>query len=220
VSSSLLSKLAKSLNATSLTTLTGFKWLANAGMAAETANNQCVFAYEEALGYMVGRTVWDKDGLSALVAFAQLTAELASQGLTIWDRLESIYREHGFHLNAQVSIALQPTTPNIGGYLRANLPTKIASKQVLSCDDISLGLSTFSDGRTEKIDLPASDVLIYNLAGGSRVIVRPSGTEPKIKCYYEVVQNMSDDDTLATAQAKAQLEMDAFITAHQASLPK
>lgn len=220
VSSSLLSKVAKSLNATSLTTLTGFKWLTNAGMAAETANNQCVFAYEEALGYMVGRTVWDKDGLSALVAFAQLTAELASQGLTIWDRLESIYREHGFHLNAQVSIALQPTTPNIGGYLRANSPTEIAGKRVLSCDDISLGLRTLSDGSTEKIDLPASDVLIYNLAGGSRVIVRPSGTEPKIKCYYEVVQSMSDDDTLATAQAKAQLEMGAFITAHQASLPK
>ncbi|MGS0728517.1 phospho-sugar mutase, partial [Shewanella sp. 0m-11] len=122
VSSSLLSKVAQSLNGTCLTTLTGFKWLTNVGMSEETDDNRFVFAYEEALGYTVGSMVWDKDGLSAIVAFAQLTAELASQGQTIWDRLETIYREHGFHLNAQVSIALKPTTPNIGAYLREHPP--------------------------------------------------------------------------------------------------
>jgi phosphomannomutase len=220
VSSTLLSKIAASLDATCLTTLTGFKWLANAGMAAQNDENQCLFAYEEALGYMVGSMVWDKDGLSALVAFAQLAAELASQGKTIWDRLEDIYRQHGFHLNTQVSIALKPTTPNIGAYLREKLPSMIADKQVLSCDDISCGLRTFRDGSTETIDLPVSDVLIFKLQGGGRAIVRPSGTEPKIKCYYEVVTTMTDQDTLKSVQARAQAEMDAFILAHQASLPQ
>ncbi|MCJ8302943.1 phospho-sugar mutase [Shewanella sp.] len=220
VSSSLLSKVAASLDATCLTTLTGFKWLTNVGMAEQTEDNQCLFAYEEALGYMVGSMVWDKDGLSALVAFAQLTAELASQGKTIWDRLEAIYREHGFHLNTQVSIALKPTTPNIGAYLRKELPSVIAGKQVLSTDDISCGLRTFKDGTTEVIDLPASDVLIFKLEGGGRVIVRPSGTEPKIKCYYEVVASMTSNDSLESVQTRAQAQMDDFISAHQASLPQ
>ncbi|ABV88047.1 phospho-sugar mutase [Shewanella pealeana] len=224
VSSSLLSKVAQSLNATCRTTLTGFKWLTNVGMSEETDSNRFLFAYEEALGYTVGSMVWDKDGLSALVAFAQLTAELASQGQTIWDRLEAIYREHGFHINAQVSIALKPTTPNIGAYLRANPPTEIAGHKVLSTDDISLGKRFFfegsADGTQEDIALPASDVLIYRLKNGARVIVRPSGTEPKIKCYYEVVESMSKDDSLASAQQRAEVEMARFIEAHQAALPK
>jgi len=220
VSSSLLSKVASSLNGTCHTTLTGFKWLTNVGMSEQTDDHRFLFAYEEALGYTVGSMVWDKDGLSALVAFSQLTAELASKGQTIWDRLDEIYREHGFHLNAQVSIALKPETPNIGAYLRDNPPSSIAGKKVLVTDDISSSLRRFEDGRTESIALPNSDVLIYQLEGGARVIVRPSGTEPKIKFYYEVVETMTPTDSLTSVQAKAQAVMDGFISAHQLSLPK
>ncbi|GIU18156.1 phospho-sugar mutase [Shewanella glacialipiscicola] len=220
VSSSLLSKIAQGFGTQSFTTLTGFKWLMNVGIAKTQPENQFLFAYEEALGYTVGSMVWDKDGLSALVAFAQLTAELAAKGQTIWDRLEQIYREHGFHLNAQVSIALKPDTPNIGAYLREHPPVKIGELDVLSTDDLKALERRFADGRVEKIDLPPSDVLTYCLTGGARVIVRPSGTEPKIKCYYEVVEKMDDADTLATAQAKAGKTMAGFIQAHQASLPK
>lgn len=220
VSSSLLSKVAASMDATCITTLTGFKWLTNVGMSEQTDANQFLFAYEEALGYTLGTMVWDKDGLSALVGFAQLTAELVSKGQTIWDRLESIYRQHGFHLNSQVSIALKPTTPNIGAYLRDNPPQAIAGHKVVSTDDISVGKRLFADGSEEAINLPASDVLIYRLDNHARVIVRPSGTEPKIKCYYEVVETMHVNDTLASAQQRAQAYMDAFINAHQADLPK
>lgn len=220
VSSSLLSKVAASLNATCRTTLTGFKWLTNVGMVEQTDDNRFLFAYEEALGYTLGTMVWDKDGLSALVGFAQLTAELASKGQTIWDRLESIYQQHGFHLNSQVSIALKPTTPNIGAYLRDNPPRSIAGHKVVSTDDINLGKRLFADGTEEEINLPVSDVLIYHLENNSRVIVRPSGTEPKIKCYYEVVETMNANDTLVSTQLRAQANMDAFISAHQESLPK
>lgn len=220
VSSSLLSKIAQGFGTQSFTTLTGFKWLMNVGIAKTSPEDQFLFAYEEALGYTVGSMVWDKDGLSALVAFAQLTAELVAKGQTIWDRLEQIYREHGFHLNVQVSIALKPDTPNIGAYLREHPPVKIGELDVLSTDDLKALERRFADGSVEKIDLPPSDVLTYCLAGGARVIVRPSGTEPKIKCYYEVVETMVDIDTLASAQARASKAMDDFIHAHQASLPK
>ncbi|MEM6190288.1 phospho-sugar mutase [Shewanella scandinavica] len=220
VSSSLLSKIAQGFGTQSFTTLTGFKWLMNVGIAKTSPEDQFLFAYEEALGYTVGSMVWDKDGLSALVAFAQLTAELVAKGQTIWDRLEQIYREHGFHLNAQVSIALKPDTPNIGAYLREHPPVKIGEQDVLSTDDLKALERRFADGRVEKIDLPPSDVLTYCLAGGARVIVRPSGTEPKIKCYYEVVESMVDTDTLASAQVRASKAMNDFIQAHQASLPK
>ncbi|MEL4246792.1 phospho-sugar mutase [Shewanella xiamenensis] len=220
VSSSLLSKIAKGFGVESYTTLTGFKWLMNVGIAQSQPDNQFLFAYEEALGYTVGSMVWDKDGLSALVAFAQLTAELAAKGQSIWDRLEQIYREQGFHLNAQVSIALKPDTPNIGAYLREHPPLKIGEYAVVSTDDLKALERRFADGKVEKINLPASDVLTYRLANGARVIVRPSGTEPKIKCYYEVVEPMTAQDTLVTAQARATKAMEAFISAHQASLPK
>lgn len=220
VSSSLLSKIAKGFGRQSYITLTGFKWLMNVGMVKSQADNPFLFAYEEALGYTVGSMVWDKDGLSALVAFAQLTAELTANGQTIWDQLEQIYREYGFHLNAQVSIALRPNTPKIGAYLREHPPLKIGELAVLSTDDLNSLERRFADGRVEKIDLPSSDVLTYCLVGGARVIVRPSGTEPKIKCYYEVVEPMTADDTLISVQTRATQVMETFIAAHQASLPK
>ncbi|WP_350433205.1 phospho-sugar mutase [Shewanella sp. H8] len=219
VSSSLLSKIATEFGTQSYTTLTGFKWLMNVGIAKNQADNQFLFAYEEALGYTIGNLVWDKDGLSALVAFAQLTAELTSQGQTIWDRLEQIYRQHGFHLNAQVSIALKADTPNIGAYLREHPPLKIGEYPVVSTDDLKSLQRTAADGSKQSIDLPSSDVLIYALEGGARVIVRPSGTEPKIKCYYEVVETMMPTDTWASAQERAQQAMTTFIESHQASLP-
>ncbi|MGL4446607.1 MAG: phospho-sugar mutase, partial [Shewanella sp.] len=78
----------------------------------------------------------------------------------------------------------------------------------------------FADGRREPIELSASDVLIYRLANGAQVIVRPSGTEPKIKCYYEVVEPMTACDSLQSCQVRAMAAMARFIDAHQASLPK
>ncbi|MGF1793831.1 phospho-sugar mutase [Photobacterium profundum] len=218
VSSSLLEQIAKSAGANYYQTLTGFKWLTNVGMQQETETSQFLFAYEEALGYTVGSEVWDKDGLSALVAFAQLTAELASNGQTIWDQLEAIYREHGLYLNAQRSIALDPAAAPIGDKLRANPIMQIAGQTVLQTDDLKSSKRTFQDGAVENIDLPASDVLIYHLDSGARVVVRPSGTEPKLKCYYEVVEPMIHEDTLEHAQQRAESAMNDLILQHQASI--
>tara|TARA_Y100001956_G_C4129066_1_gene192339 strand:+ start:1586 stop:3289 length:1704 start_codon:yes stop_codon:yes gene_type:complete len=218
VSSTLLKKIADSFNAEYYQTLTGFKWLTNIAMQKQTAEKQFLFAYEEALGYTVGNKVWDKDGLSALVAFAQLTAELKKQGKTIWDQLESLYRQHGMVINAQHSTALDPKAPPVGDKLRANQPTQIAGRHIEVLEDLKALTRTYADGKVESIDLPASDVLIYHLSGGARVIVRPSGTEPKLKCYYEVVENFASQDSFEQAYEKAELAMDMLIAEHQHTL--
>ncbi|KAA1002287.1 phospho-sugar mutase [Vibrio cholerae] len=218
VSSSLLSKIAAAHGARYYQTLTGFKWLTNVAMQEQTEQHQFLFAYEEALGYTIGSTVWDKDGLSALVAFSQLAAELNAQGKTVWDQLEALYRQHGLHVNAQRSIALAPNSPPVGDKLRATPPKDIAGRKVLIVEDFKLARRTFADGKTETITLPTSDVLIYHLDGGARVIVRPSGTEPKLKCYYEVVAQFAAGEDFASAQERADEQMSLLIAEHQTSL--
>lgn len=218
VSSSLLSHIAQAHQARYFQTLTGFKWLTNVAMHQQTQETPFLFAYEEALGYTIGDSVWDKDGLSALVAFAQLTALLHSQGKTIWDQLEKLYRAHGLYITAQRSLALDPKAPPVGDHLRQTPPQQIAGQTVVSTDDLKRGVRYFSDGTQENIDLPSSDVLIYRLADHSRVIVRPSGTEPKLKCYYEVVTPFAEHDSFDSAQQRAEAAMAQLITQHQAQL--
>ncbi|HCG5091631.1 TPA: phospho-sugar mutase [Vibrio parahaemolyticus] len=218
VSSRLLSSIAKAHGAEYYQTLTGFKWLTNVAMSQETEQHPFLFAYEEALGYTVGNKVWDKDGLSAIVAFSQLTGKLKAQGKTLWDKLEALYRQHGFYFNAQRSIALDPNSPPIGDKLRANPPSEIAGKKVSVTEDLKTSVRTFEDGSEETINLPASDVLIYHLEDKSRVIVRPSGTEPKLKCYYEVISDFPADMSYEQAQQTAEAKMNALIDAHQKSL--
>ena len=218
VSSRLLSSIAKAHGAEYYQTLTGFKWLTNIAMEKETAQNPFLFAYEEALGYTVGNKVWDKDGLSAIVAFAQLTGKLKAEGKTVWDKLEALYRQHGFYFNAQRSIALDPKSPPIGDKLRAAPPKDIAGKKVVITEDLKTSVRTYDDGSEQAIDLPSSDVLIYHLEDQSRVIVRPSGTEPKLKCYYEVISDFPDNMSYEKAQQAAEAKMNELIDAHQKSL--
>lgn len=218
VSSSLLSKIAAAHGAVYYQTLTGFKWLTNVAMAEQSEQHPFLFAYEEALGYTVGNSVWDKDGLSAMVSFAQLAAELYSQGKTIWDQLEALYRQHGLYITAQRSIALAPDTPPIGDRLRTTPPHTIAGKPVVSYDDLKLAVRYHQDGTTEPLTWPSSDVLIYHLQDGARVIVRPSGTEPKLKCYYEVVGTFAADESFADAEQRAEEQMALLISEHQNSL--
>lgn len=219
VSSSMLQAIAGAAGAHYYETLTGFKWLANVaiGNEDENGNHQFLFAYEEALGYAPGRQVRDKDGLSALLAFAQMTDALAKNGKTVLDQLETLYRRYGIYLTGQRSLALVPGAAPIGDALREKPPTHIAGSAVESVDDLVSSKRHFADGSVVKIDLPASDVLIYRLANNSRIIVRPSGTEPKVKCYYEVTQPIGDDD-YDTAMERARSALANLIDGHQDSL--
>lgn len=217
VSSSMLGKIAAGYGAAYQQTLTGFKWLTNVAMQEQTAEKPFVFAYEEALGYATGTLVWDKDGLSALLAFTQLAAELKAASLTVWDRLTELYKQHGLYTTAQKSIALSDDTPDIGQWLRDNPISAIAGRNIEQIDDYKLGQTRLADGTVRSIDMPASDVLVYWLAGGARVIVRPSGTEPKIKCYYELSVAMENEDYWA-AQTHADEMMAMLISEHQHEL--
>ncbi|MEH6570843.1 MAG: phospho-sugar mutase [Halioglobus sp.] len=219
VSSGMLQAIAKSAGAYYYETLTGFKWLANVaiGNEDENGNHQFLFAYEEALGYAPGRQVRDKDGLSALLAFAQMTAALAREGKTVLDQLETLYRRHGIYLTGQRSLALIPGAAPIGDALRAKPPVQIAGSSIKSIDDLASSTRQFADGTVDKIDLPTSDVLIYRLANDSRIIVRPSGTEPKVKCYYEVIEAIGDED-FDTAMKRARAALTNLIDEHQSSL--
>jgi phosphomannomutase len=195
VSSTLLARIAASAGAGYSETLTGFKWLARAADGAP--GTHLVFAYEEALGYSVGAIVRDKDGLGAALAFLGLAVAARRRGRGVLDELDELERHHGVHLTAQMSIRSEHPEVSMAS-LRGNPPAEIGGRRVLSARD----LSTASGGGS---GLPLADVLVYQL-DGSRIVVRPSGTEPKLKTYFEVVRQLSGDD-LAGARAEAQAEL-------------
>jgi phosphomannomutase len=173
VSSSIVKKIAAHYNLEFKETLTGFKWLAKI--------DGLTFGYEEALGYSVdSATVNDKDGVSAAIALAQIATDLAVQGKSILNLLDEVWARHGFHATEQISIRLNDLS-RVGiilGGLRSNPPKEIAGRAVTSIDD----LASPTDG------LPPTDGLRLWLDGGVRIIIRPSGTEAKMKCYIEAIE--------------------------------
>ena len=173
VSSSILKKIANHYNIEFKETLTGFKWL------AKIAN--LTFGYEEALGYAVdAATVNDKDGISAAITLAQIATDLAAEGKTLLDLLDQVWARHGFHATEQISIRLSDLS-QVGvilGNLRSNPPKQIAGWAVTAIDD----LAKPTDG------LPPTEGLRIWLTGGIRIIIRPSGTEAKMKCYIEAIE--------------------------------
>jgi phosphomannomutase len=178
VSSSALRKISGHYGVDFQEVLTGFKWIAKIENLA--------FGYEEAIGYAVDSdNVNDKDGISAAIFLAQIAMDLKRDGLTISDLLNQVWERHGFHGTEQISIRvtdMSAITRLLAG-LRSNPPREIAGRAVESIDD----LAAPTDG------LPPTDGLRIWLAGGIRIIVRPSGTEAKMKCYIEVVTATSDE---------------------------
>ncbi len=214
VSSQLLGTMAEAKGATYFETLTGFKWIANGAM--DRPNLKFAFGYEEALGYTVGELVRDKDGVSAARTFCELAADLAADGKTVFDQLEAIYREFGLFVTAQKSIWFTDDNPhmhNLCDRLRKAAPTTISGRKIRAQADLLEGVRIEGASRS-KVDLPKSDVLIYWLEDGSRVIVRPSGTEPKVKCYYELKGNVGDE-AFDNALQRAQAALGELVAAHQ-----
>ena len=191
VSSSILKKIAEHYNLEFKETLTGFKWLAKI--------KGLTFGYEEALGYAVdAKTVNDKDGISAAITLAQIATDLAADGKTLLDLLDEIWARHGFHATEQISIRLSDLS-KVGvilGGLRNNPPQNIAGRTVTSIDD----LAAPTDG------LPPTDGLRIWLDGGVRIIIRPSGTEAKMKCYIEVIEKDSKTAQVVLDQLRPPLK--------------
>jgi phosphomannomutase len=214
VSSQLLGFLAQQAGAAYRETLTGFKWIGNAAMEYEREHQgRFVMGYEEALGYSVGPLVRDKDGVSAALLFAELVAWNRSRGKSTRDHLDDIYRKVGLFVTEQVSL----TKPGAEGMIaiksamskfRSAPPTKLAGIAIEQVVDLSRG-----EG-----GLPPSDVLVFKLAGGRRVIMRPSGTEPKLKSYYEVRITVGAKEAIGEARTRGVAELAKLRDAHQAML--
>ena len=172
VSSTLLGKMAVAAGQRYAETLTGFKWI---GRVEDLA-----FGYEEAIGYCVDPAhVKDKDGVSALMMVCDIAARAKAAGRTLRDLLDDIAREHGLHATDQLSVRMDDAAAIVGvvDRLRDDPPASLGGLAVEGIDDLSQG----SDS------VPPTTGLRFRLADAARVVVRPSGTEPKIKCYLEVV---------------------------------
>lgn len=188
VSSTVLKAIAEEAGFDYQQTLTGFKWIGPIpGL---------VFGYEEALGYCVDpEFVKDKDGLSAALKVMELAAQLKAQAQSLQGELDRIAMQVGVYATDQVSVRVSDLSviPEIMQRLRQVPPTEIAGAKVTEFVDLSIGSK----------DLPPTDGLLFNLEGGARVIVRPSGTEPKVKVYLQSVVPVATTDQLAGSRAQA-----------------
>ena len=190
VSSSQLKTIAEAHGAAYTETLTGFKWIANEAIRHDSSGGQFVIGFEEALGYSVGSVARDKDGVSAALLVADLASYAKSQNKTLWDLHDELVLKYGLTASDLVSIkkhGLEGTEEIklMLDQLRNNPPIEIAGSSVIETCDYWQKIKKGRDGNTEKLSLPKSNVLVYFLEDGARIIVRPSGTEPKIKFYYE-----------------------------------
>ena len=185
VSSSLLRAMCAARGLPYDETLTGFKWIVRAGGGAEPL----VFGYEEALGYCVApEHVRDKDGITAALTVAELAAGLKAQGRTLTDRLDELAAEFGVHHTDQLSVRVEDLRliAEMMTRLRAATPGALLGHPVTESTDL----------------LPEADVLILR-TDTARVVIRPSGTEPKLKAYLEVVEPVTDGDVAAARQRAA-----------------
>ncbi|GAA3974272.1 MULTISPECIES: phospho-sugar mutase [Streptomyces] len=187
VSSSLLGRIAEKANLPYEETLTGFKWIARVeGLR---------YGYEEALGYCVDPDgVRDKDGITAALLMTELASTLKAENRTLLDLLDDIAVEHGLHATDQLSVRVEDLSVIAAAMrrLREQPPTRLAGLPITRSEDLTQGTDT----------LPPTDGLRYTL-DGARVVVRPSGTEPKLKCYLEVVVPVAAHADLPAARAKA-----------------
>jgi phosphomannomutase len=204
VSSTMLAKIAAAAGARYAETLTGFKWIARAADGVPGA--RFAFGYEEALGYAVTPVVRDKDGISAALALLSMAAASRAAGQSLLDRWDALETAHGVHLTTQVTLPTRAPAQVMAG-LRAQPPASLAGLPVTGVTDLgrgggageslgrgggageSLGRGGGAGDGTEAGagGLPPSDVLTYHLPG-ARVVIRPSGTEPKLKAYLEVTE--------------------------------
>ena len=202
VSSRMLESIAAHHGVRHAETLTGFKWIVRPGLLDPSAD--FVFGYEEAAGFAVGGLVRDKDGITAALAFAELAATEKAAGRTVIDRLHDLWQRHGLHRTGLRTIRFNgpDAVSRMAGLmdnLRTNPPETMSGMRVMSVTDLAEPGSV----------LPPTDAIVFNLDGG-RLVIRPSGTEPMLKAYAEVIDTSPDDD-LAEAEAAATRLLDHLL---------
>ena len=201
VSTEIAQKIADKYGCNLVNVLTGFKFIGEQILLLEQKgeDDRFVFGFEESYGYLAGSYVRDKDAVIASMLICEMAAYYKAKGLSLIDVMNSLYEEYGHYSNSQMSFSFEGITgmkrmAEIMTDYRENPPKEFNGYKVLSVADYKTSVKTdFETGKTEEITLPKSDVLAYTLEKGAEVIVRPSGTEPKVKIYLTVVGNSAEE---------------------------
>lgn len=217
VSSAQLKAIAAALGARYAETLTGFKWIANTAIDELVKGVNFVVGYEEALGYSVGPVVRDKDGIGSALVVADMAAWCKARGLTLFGYLEEVQRAHGLFVAKQFNATLPGASgaaaiKSVMDTFRAKPPTHIGASRIVATNDYR-EQSRVEGSTKSALSLPKSNVIAYELEGGHRVTLRPSGTEPKIKFYFEWRETMAAGEAMSAAKTRANQKLDAMESA-------
>jgi phosphomannomutase len=202
-------------------TLTGFKWIANEAMRIEKERGLTfVMGYEEALGYTVGTLVRDKDGVSAAALVADMAAWCKSRGKTLLDEREIAWRKYGMFLSGQVAVVLpgaegKARIEAVMRGLREEPPASLAGLDVLAVTDLERGTRTAKGGAATELAYAPTPLVILETEGGHRIMARPSGTEPKIKLYFDVRVEIAEGEPIAAARARGEKTLASVTDAFQ-----
>ena len=186
--------------------LTGFKWIAD--IIEREKDRNYLFGFEESFGYCINGNVRDKDGVSSCLIFAEILAYCKDNDMTLADYLESLYEKYGYFYEETISITKKgadgaKAIEDMMTYYRNNMPKEISGVEVVHISDYEKKEVYNNDGKKIKdITLPKSNVLQYILSDNTKITIRPSGTEPKIKFYFEVCVKESKDKRVAVAKDK------------------
>ena len=205
VSTDLAEVIAKKYHCTFKNLLTGFKYIGEliTNLEAEGRADDFVMGFEESYGYLAGTHARDKDAVVASMLICEMAAFYKTKGMNLVDVMNSLYDEFGYYANMVQSYTFEGAAgmekmAGIMDGLRADAPAAIAGKKVTAVSDYKTSKTVYADGTEKAIELPKSNVLAYALEGGNKVIVRPRGTEPKIKAYITAI-----GDSKAAAKALA-----------------
>ncbi len=201
VTTELCRKIAQANNCKLIDVLTGFKFIGEqiALLEQKGEENRYIFGLEESYGYLAGACVRDKDAVMASMLICEMVAYYKAEGKNLLQVLEGLYNNYGYFIAAQKSFTCEGESgmkqiKSAMDNLRQNMPTEVGGVKVIKADDYSKSISYDLVANTsEKITLPVSDVLSYHLENGCSIIVRPSGTEPKIKIYLSAVGDTKED---------------------------
>ena len=211
VTTSLAEKVAESYGAAWFDVLTGFKFIGEKIDSLRKAGTHTfLFAYEESYGYLAGTHARDKDAVVATMLFAEMVCYYKSIGISLYERLQELYRRLGYYAEQTISVYFKgldgmATMAEKTRALRDETIGEIAGHKVVSTIDFLTGEKSYFSGEKEKVDFPKSNVMKYYLDTGDWVVIRPSGTEPKLKLYTcaRSTKNMAEAEALATALLNA-----------------
>lgn len=202
VTTSLAKKIAESYGATCFDVLTGFKFIGEKiNTWAETKEYTFMFGYEESYGYLAGTHAKDKDAVVSATLFAEMVCYYKNNGVSLYNRLQDLFKIHGYYVEKSSSTSfpgldgmriMKEKMDNLG---KMNI-TNFGDYEVRYTMNLNTGIKTYSDGKTEKVNLPKSNVYYYELTSGDWVCARPSGTEPKLKVYVSACGKSHEEASL------------------------